>query len=126
MQKIEPGEADIVLFRKRDTQERQIRIFTSTMPPVLSEEKLIKLCKNYGGKDYFEEGNGSYYQTYRGQAVVAFYFKNKFLAKSIEVKQELKLKNMMIRGMNPSSRTVKFKLLPNDRCLVIVDAVERD
>ena len=106
MQKIEPGEVDIVLFRKRDTQERQAKIVSFIMPPVLSEEKLTKLCRIYGGKDYFEEGYSSYYQTYSGQAVVAIYFKNKFMAKTIEVEQELKLKNMKVRGMDPSQRTV--------------------
>ena len=96
------------------------------MPPVLSEEKLTKLCRIHGEKDYFEEGYSSYYQAYSGKAVVAIYFKNKFMAKAIEVVLELKLENMRVRGMNPYKRTVKFKLMPNDGRLVIVDAVRRD
>ena len=80
------------------------------MPPILSEEKLAKLCRIHGEKAFFEEGYSSYYQTYSGAAVVAVYFKNKFMNKTIDVQQELELSNMQIRGEAPGKSTVSFKL----------------
>ena len=87
--RIEPGELELLIFRKKDTIERQAKIISSILPPILPEDKLTKLCRIHGEKEFFEEGYSSYYQTYSGAAVAAVYFKNKFMNKTIEVEQEL-------------------------------------
>ena len=124
--KIEPGEVELIVFRKKDTLERQAKIVSFILPPVLSEDKLTKLCRIHGEKEFFEEGYSSYFQSYSGTAVGAVYFKNKFMNKTIEVEQELQLANAKIRGMDAGRKTIQFKLQPNEGRIVIVDAIERD
>ena len=130
--KTEPGEISLVLFRKSDTQERLARIATFIYPPVLSEEKLTKLCRQEGEKGYFEEGHASYYQTYQGPGVVAMYFRNKYVNKTIDIKQEFDLKNMKIRGHDDNQNEEQkenelvFTLQPDEGRIVICDVVDRD
>ncbi len=65
---------------------------------MLSEEKLEQICRKNGEKTLFQEDFDSYYQTYYGQGEVAIYFKNKFVDRRIDVKLELVMQNMKIRG----------------------------
>ena len=104
--KVEPGELELIVFRKKDTLERQAKIISVILPPILSEDKLTKLCRIHGEKEFFEEGYSSYYQTYSGPAVGVVYFKNKFMNKTIEVEQELQLTNLKIRGKDAGKKTI--------------------
>ena len=63
---------------------------------------------------------------YNGKAVTAFYFKNLFVSKKIEIQNELEMKNMQIRGEPIGVTTIELSLLPNEGKLIIVDAIERD
>ena len=58
--------------------------------------------------------------------MTAFYFKNLFVNKKIEIQNELEMKNMQIRGEPIGVTTIELSLLPNEGKLIIVDAIERD
>lgn len=97
------------------------------IPPILSDQKLGRLCKTQGEHQLFEEKGESYYSTYLGQGEVAIYFKNKFADKTIYLHLDFKMENLKIRSEEDSAlRALDFNLEPSQGTLVIVDAVKRD
>lgn len=121
------GTSSLILFRKAcEGQSIQSKIVNYVIPPLLSDEKLGRLCKTKGEHQLFEEEGESYYSTYLGQGEVAIYFKNKFTGKSINLNLDFTMENLAIRGEDPTVRTLEFTLEPFLGNLVIVDAVQRD
>lgn len=56
-----PGEMSMILFRKKTCDTKQVSTVQYTLPPILTEEKLSKMCRMHGEKELFEEGKHSYY-----------------------------------------------------------------
>ena len=56
-----PGDIGMILFRKKTSEIKQVSTVQYTLPPILSEEKLSKMCRMHGEKELFEEGKHSYY-----------------------------------------------------------------
>ena len=84
------------------------------------------MCRLHGEKRVFQEGHESYYQIYYSQGAVILYYKNLFARKLIEVKQELEMKNMCVRGESPSATELFVALRPGESKLVVIDVVKRD
>ena len=74
-----PGEMSMILFRKKTSDTKQVSTVQYTLPPILTEEKLSKMCRMHGEKELFEEGKHSYYQTLSGPGYVVAFFRNKYL-----------------------------------------------
>ncbi len=63
---------------------------------------------------------------YYAPGAVVLYYKNLFANKLIEVKQELEMQNMKIRGESVETTELMLALKPGESKLVVIDVVERD